>query len=49
LHFRGETLADVVSSRATATAYWVEQVAGEPSEAALEIRWLGMTRTLTAA
>jgi dipeptidase E len=49
LHFRGESLARVVSSRPKASAYWVEEVGGELSEVALQVRWLGGSRTLSAA
>ena len=49
LHFRGESLAGVVSSRPQATACWVEEVGGDISEVALPVRWLGESRTLTAA
>ena len=49
LHFCGESLARVVSSRPKASAYWVEEVGGAVSEVALAIRWLGGSRTLTAA
>ena len=49
LHFRGQSLARVVSSRAKASAYWVEDVGGEMSEEALQVRWLGGSRTLSAA
>jgi dipeptidase E len=49
LHFRGDSLAHVVSSRPDAPAYWVEEVGGELSEVALEVRWLGASRTLLAA
>jgi peptidase E len=49
LHFCGESLAQVVSSRPKATAYWVEEVGGDVSEVALAVRWLGESRTLTAA
>jgi dipeptidase E len=49
LHFCGESLARVVSSRPKATAHWVEEVGGDVSEVALQVRWLGGSRTLTAA
>jgi peptidase E len=49
LHFRGETLAEVVSSRPKAAAYWVEEVGGSVSEVALPVNWLGESRALTAA
>ena len=49
LHFCGESLARVVSSRPKASAYWVEEVGGSVSELALQVRWLGGSRTLTAA
>ena len=49
LHFCGESLARVVSSRPKATAHWVEEVGGDVSEVALEVRWLGGSRALTAA
>lgn len=49
LHFCGESLARVVSSRPKAAAYWVEEVGGDVSEVALQVRWLGGSRTLTAA
>jgi len=49
LHFRGESLARVVSSRPNAAAYWVEEVGGSVSEVALPVRWLGESRTLSAA
>jgi peptidase E len=49
LHFRGETLAQVVSSRPKAAAYWVEEVGGSVSEIALPVNWLGESRALTAA
>jgi peptidase E len=49
LHFRGESLARVVSSRPSASAYWVEEAGGGVSEVALQVRWLGGSRTLTAA
>jgi peptidase E len=49
LHFCGESLARVVSSRPKASAYWVEEVGGDVSEVALQVRWLGASRTLTAA
>jgi dipeptidase E len=49
LHFCGESLARVVSSRPKASAYWVEEVGGDVSEVALQVRWLGGSRTLTAA
>jgi peptidase E len=49
LHFCGESLARVVSSRPKASAYWVEEVGGGVSEVALQVRWLGGSRTLTAA
>ncbi len=49
LHFCGESLARVVSSRPTATAHWVEEVGGDVSEVALDVRWLGGSRALTAA
>lgn len=49
LHFRGESLACVVSSRPQSTAYWVEEVGGSVSEVALPVDWLGESRTLSAA
>jgi peptidase E len=49
LHFRGESLAHVVSSRPTASAYWVEEAGDQLSEVALQVRWLGGSRTLSAA
>ena len=49
LHFRGDSLAHVVSSRPSASAYWVQEAAGELSEVALDVRWLGASRTLLAA
>jgi len=49
LHFRGDSLARVVSSRPKAAAYWVEEVCGVVSEVALQALWLGESRTLTAA
>jgi peptidase E len=49
LHFRGESLAGVVSSRPKACAYWVEEVGGAVSDVALQVRWLGRSRSLTAA
>ena len=49
LHFREQSLAGVVSSRPQAMASWVEEVGGEISEVALPVRWLGASRTLTAA
>jgi peptidase E len=49
LHFCGESLARVVSSRQNATAHWVEEVGGDVSEVALQVRWLAGSRTLTAA
>jgi peptidase E len=49
LHFCGESLARVVSSRPKATAHWVEEVGGDVSEVALQVRWLGGSRRLTAA
>ncbi len=49
LHFRGESLARVVSSRPQAAAYWVEEVCNVISEVALPVRWLGESRALTAA
>jgi dipeptidase E len=49
LHFRGESLAHVVSSRRKAAAYWVEEVGGSVSEVELPVVWLGESRTLTAA
>jgi len=49
LHFCGESLARVVSSRPKATAHWVEEVGGDVSEVALDVRWLGGSRALTAA
>ncbi len=50
LHFRGESLRSVVSSRPAASAFWVEEVGAEVSEVPLQVRWLGApSRTLTAA
>jgi peptidase E len=49
LHVRGESLAHVVSSRRQASAYWVEEIGGGVSEVALQVSWLGESRTLTAA
>jgi len=49
LHFRGGSLARVVSSRPQAAAYWVEEVRSAVSEVALPVRWLGESRALTAA
>jgi dipeptidase E len=49
LHFRGESLAGVVSSRPRASACWVEEVGGDISEVALPVRWLGESMALTAA
>jgi dipeptidase E len=49
LHFCGESLARVVSSRRNATAHWVEEVGGAVSDVALQVRWLGGSRALTAA
>ena len=49
LHFRGESLAQVVSSRPKASAFWVEEAGDELSEVALQVRWLGGSRTLSAA
>ena len=41
LHFRGEELAGVVSSREHARAYRVEPVGGEVTETALDVTFLG--------
>ena len=49
LHFRGQSLAGVVTSRPHAGACWVEDVGGDISEVALPVRWFGDSRTLTAA
>jgi hypothetical protein len=49
LHFRGESLAQAVSSRPRAAAYWVEEVGNVVSEVALPVWWLGESRELTAA
>lgn len=49
LHFCGEQLAGVVSSRPGAAAYWVEELAGGTREQALPVRWLGEPRALSAA
>jgi hypothetical protein len=49
LHFRGEALARVVASRQKAAAYWVEEIGGSVSEVELPVRWLGESRTLSAA
>ena len=49
LHFRGESLAHVVSSRPQASAYWVQPAGDGLSEVALQVRWLGGSRTLSAA
>jgi dipeptidase E len=49
LHFCGESLARVVASRPKAGAFWVEEVGGELSEVALQVGWLGASRTLSAA
>ena len=49
LHFKGESLAGVVSSRPQATAWWVEEVGGDISEVALPVRLLGESFALTAA
>jgi dipeptidase E len=49
LHFRGESLARVVSSRPKAAAYWVEEIGGNVSEVAIPGVWLGESRALSAA
>jgi dipeptidase E len=49
LHFRGESLVRAVASRPNAAAYWVEEVGGSVSEVPLPVRWLGESRTLSAA
>ncbi|MEA2186322.1 MAG: dipeptidase [Solirubrobacteraceae bacterium] len=49
LHFHGESLAGVVSSRPSAEAYWVTAVGRDVSEVAQQVHWLGRSRTLTAA
>jgi peptidase E len=49
LHFCGQSLARVVSSRPQAAAYWVEEVGGSVSEIELPATWLGESRTLSAA
>jgi dipeptidase E len=49
LHFRGESLVRAVASRPKAAAYWVEEVGGSVSEVPLPVRWLGESRTLSAA
>jgi hypothetical protein len=49
LHFCGESLARVVSSRPKAGAFWVEEAGGELSEVALPVGWLGESRALSAA
>jgi dipeptidase E len=49
LHFSGQSLARVVSSRPQAAAYWVEDVGGDVSEVELPVLWLGGSRTLSAA
>jgi peptidase E len=49
LHFRGESLLRAVASRPKAAAYWVEEVGGSVSEVPLPVRWLGESRTLSAA
>lgn len=41
LHFRGEDLVEVVSSRKDAAAYHVELIAGRVQETRLETRYLG--------
>jgi peptidase E len=41
LHFRGEQLAAVVSSRPRAQAYRVEPIGGEVTETPLEVTYLG--------
>jgi hypothetical protein len=38
-----------VGSRPGAAAYWVEEIGCSVSEVALQVRWLGQSRTLTAA
>jgi peptidase E len=43
LHFTGPSLAEVVSSRADAAAYRVEQAAGRVVETRLPVRFLGQT------
>ena len=49
LHFQGDSLVGVVSSRPAATAYWVAAAGGEVTEMAQPVHWLGRSRTLTAA
>lgn len=49
LHFCGESLARVVSSRPKASAYWVEELAGGVSEVALPVRRLRSPHALSAA
>jgi len=49
LHFVGESLARVVSSRPEARAYRVDAIEGEVVELPLAVDYLGTTETVEAA